>query len=384
MGKTKFGLFFYNTENIGDEVQSIAAKRFLPRVDYYFDRDNIDGTDTGDDEVKIIMNGWFTHKPENWPPKNKNINPLLIAMHVEQDALNGRVAKAFVTDESKRFLNEHGPVGARNYPTLELLNKNGVEAYFSGCVTLTLKPDPRIKRQDYVLAVDVSDKVFDNIKSRTKRRVIRLDTYRSPDMTREEKFALAYYWLYLYQSAHAVVTTRLHTMLPCLAFQTPVFAIAGRDPKRYSGLIDLVRHASENEFIKNEKLFDLDKPDNNPEDYLALRKNLEQTCRKFTGFDSERSFLGDYDLTSLLLSPDFAQVVCDSVYSTLKRDLLIGDVAYLKELTVACEERIASLQSENQALKDRICVLENPTVKDAARRLVNSTRKSVAKRIARD
>ena len=67
----KYGLFEYTTENIGDEIQSIAARRFLPSVDYYFNRDSIDDTDTGADEVKLIMNGWYTHKPENFPPKNK-------------------------------------------------------------------------------------------------------------------------------------------------------------------------------------------------------------------------------------------------------------------------------------------------------------------------
>ena len=91
--KMKYGLFEYSTENIGDEVQSIAARRFLPNIDYYFDRDNIDKTDTGKDEVKLIMNGWYTHKPENFPPKNKHIHPLLISMYIEQHANNGKTAK---------------------------------------------------------------------------------------------------------------------------------------------------------------------------------------------------------------------------------------------------------------------------------------------------
>ncbi|MBQ1528484.1 polysaccharide pyruvyl transferase family protein, partial [Candidatus Saccharibacteria bacterium] len=242
MGKIKFGLFCYNTENIGDEVQSLAAKRFLPQVDYYFDRDDIDATGIKKGEkVKLIMNGWFTHKPENWPPKNSAIEPLLVAMHVEQSALEGRVADAFISERSKEFLKKFGPVGARNYPTLDLFKKNNIDAYFSGCVTLTLNPDKAIKRGDFVLAVDVSDAVYHAMQKRTKRRIIRLDTYRSPDMTYEEKFTLAKFWLFLYQSAYSVVTPRLHTMLPCLAFKTPVFAITGRDPQRYAGLVDLVR-----------------------------------------------------------------------------------------------------------------------------------------------
>ena len=37
----KFALLNYSTENIGDEVQSIAARRFLPRIDEYVERDKL-------------------------------------------------------------------------------------------------------------------------------------------------------------------------------------------------------------------------------------------------------------------------------------------------------------------------------------------------------
>ena len=38
----KFGLLNYSESyNVGDQVQSLAAKQFLPRVDYYIDRDNL-------------------------------------------------------------------------------------------------------------------------------------------------------------------------------------------------------------------------------------------------------------------------------------------------------------------------------------------------------
>lgn len=39
----KFGLLYeYDTRNIGDDVQSYATRRFLPRVDYLVDRNHID------------------------------------------------------------------------------------------------------------------------------------------------------------------------------------------------------------------------------------------------------------------------------------------------------------------------------------------------------
>lgn len=75
---TKFALFEYNTQNIGDEIQSLAALKFLPKVDYFINRDYINYfvPDT-DEEIKLIMNGWYTHQPHHFPIKQSQIHPLL-------------------------------------------------------------------------------------------------------------------------------------------------------------------------------------------------------------------------------------------------------------------------------------------------------------------
>ncbi len=353
---TKFGLFEYNTENIGDEVQSLAARRFLPRVDYYFDRDNIDGTQIGKDEVvKLIMNGWYTHHPENWPPKNSAIEPLLVSMHVEQDALNGEAAKAFSSAGSVEFLNTFGPVGARNYPTMEFLNSIGVESYFAGCITLTLNPADGVKKRDYILAVDVSDEVLKKIKSKTKRPVYAINTNRKKKLDRETRFLVSKFWLYLYQSAHFVVTTRLHTMLPCIALGTPVIAISGRDPKRYAGLIDLTNHMTEKEFLT--KRIDYDHPAKNPTLYKKMRATLEEKCTSFTGFDSHASYLGEMRVTDLLSDTRLAQFFLDAAYDTW--------------LSEEYQQKCIELQGE----LDAIGVLG---VKDSARSLLSALRRKLS------
>ena len=39
----KYGLIvFRETENIGDDIQSYAALKFLPKVDYYVEREHMD------------------------------------------------------------------------------------------------------------------------------------------------------------------------------------------------------------------------------------------------------------------------------------------------------------------------------------------------------
>lgn len=40
MENYNYGLMIYTTTNIGDEIQSIAASRFLPSIDEYISREN--------------------------------------------------------------------------------------------------------------------------------------------------------------------------------------------------------------------------------------------------------------------------------------------------------------------------------------------------------
>ncbi|MBN8875078.1 MAG: hypothetical protein J0H67_19750, partial [Rhodospirillales bacterium] len=83
MSLKRFGLFSYtDTHNLGDEIQSIAARQFLPRVDYYLDREHLSTFFPPKGEsVALIMNAWYSHHPENWPP-SEIVVPLLIAMHI--------------------------------------------------------------------------------------------------------------------------------------------------------------------------------------------------------------------------------------------------------------------------------------------------------------
>ena len=66
----KYGVVVYkNTDNIGDDIQSYAAKCFLPSVDYVIDREGLDTFQSEQSEtVKAIMNGWYMYSKFNWPP----------------------------------------------------------------------------------------------------------------------------------------------------------------------------------------------------------------------------------------------------------------------------------------------------------------------------
>ena len=87
----------------------------------------------------------------------------------------------------------------RDFTTLEFFKDLELDAYFSGCMTLTLTADKKIKKKDYILAVDVSDKMYNAMAEKAKTKILRIDTMHAEELTRSEKFALAEYYLYLYQ-----------------------------------------------------------------------------------------------------------------------------------------------------------------------------------------
>nr|DAM02778.1 MAG TPA: Polysaccharide pyruvyl transferase [Caudoviricetes sp.] len=326
----QYALFKYETENIGDEIQSIAARRFLPAVDILIDRDRL-GSCNVESDTKIIANGWFMHSPYQWPPKSAQLDPLLISMYIDQS--DPRVINAFFNEKSINYMNEHGPVGARDLSTLKLLQEHGVDAYFSGCMTLTLQKDPDIAKENFILAVDLPQAVVEMIRRHTNRAVIQTSPYFDADMSQEDRFQLAEYFLFLYQSAHAVVSTRLHAMLPALAFGTPVFLIKDQrkyDEKRYAGLDDLVNSATDEEYLNDYSLFDVDVPPSNPDKYLILRQKLIAKASEFTHFNNDYSFR----------TVDFSQIASNESYirlftkgfSSLNRALLLeGDKAWLQE-----------------------------------------------------
>ncbi|MGU7877016.1 polysaccharide pyruvyl transferase family protein [Streptococcus suis] len=309
---TKYTLFDYNTQNIGDEIQSIAARQFLPRVDYYVNRDYINyfKPDT-EEEIKLIMNGWYSHRPDNFPITNPQINPLLISMYVAD-----HVKPMFSSPENIEFFKKHQPVGGRSIDTSDFLTSIGVESYYSGCMTLTLQKEVSVQKRDFILAVNVPDEVYHKIKKQTDRPVIRLHPYVSHRfMSTDRKMKLAQYFLYLYQSAHSVITTRLHATLPCLALETSVLILEepGFDESRFYSLRELAHHMTIQEFLTSE--YDINTPLPNPTTYLKLREDLEKRCLQFTGYKSQHGYLNGQRIDEFLHDPELLQNIATGLHA---------------------------------------------------------------------
>lgn len=290
--KSKFALYTHATENIGDDIQSIAARRFLPRIDYYIDRDLVGAWQNTNqkEQVKLVANGWYMHSPYKWPIEDKTLSPLYISMYVEQSF--HETVERFLSEKSRGNFKEFGKIGARDEATYDFFKKNDIDAYMSGCLTLTLQKDKNIKKGDFILLTDVSPAVYEYVKKTTKRRIIYLTNATATTM--KHRHELAEIYLYLYQSAHCVITERLHSALPCLALETPVLLIKKESPvggnkDRFAGLSDLTHYFTEYDFLSGE-VFDIEDPPKNSKKYLEYRNSLIKTCEEYTGFNNQESF----------------------------------------------------------------------------------------------
>ena len=284
----KYGLIMYkDTENIGDDVQSYVATKYLPRIDYIIDRDNVTAFVPDEKEyVATIMNAWWMNKKFNWPP-SPYIYPKMISMHfTHYDTIYHIDQKHITTGYGKEYLKKYEPIGCRDSYTKNLLKENGIDAYFSGCMTLTLDKFEDVEKEDYILLVDVADAIYEKVKNTTDKRIERItnnrnrDEYSKLDWNTRKEYVEEY--LKTIQKASLVITPRLHCALPSLALQTPVLLIDySLNNDRTSDFLKLLYYTTEEDFINGKCSYNINKPKENKKDYLKIRENLEKECFDF-------------------------------------------------------------------------------------------------------
>ncbi len=292
-----------NRKNIGDYIQSVAAEQYTGDDVVFVQAEQTH--EYSGEPVKLIMNGWFMHKPENWPPV-KQIVPFLTSFHI-----NPAIAERMLSEKGieyfKEYVKKYGPVGARDKGTERLLKSKGIEAYFSGCLTLTLgktyKHNPKsenirfvdpyyatsrnpIALLGYFFTVIFKRKTILKISSklnksvsfrkllrtaafyRTYSQVFEKEILENADYLKhvllestlgneESKFQYARNLLNKYADSKLVVTSRIHAALPCIAMDTPVIFIISDDLQpngkglvpnakgRFEGILELF-HVMEN------------------------------------------------------------------------------------------------------------------------------------------
>lgn len=289
MTSPRFGLLDYpGIENLGDTIQSLAARRFLPRTDVLIPRERLAEPPGGrDDPVRMIMNGWFMHDTDFWPP-HPAIEPLLISMHFVQGGrprlrrwVRSRIER-MLSGEGAAFLRRWGPVGARDFFTLEQLERRGIPAYHSGCLTLTLPRRDGVVRTDAIVACDLPPDALAYLRRIATRPVVEVTHLGGEHLDAAERDAAAHGLLDRYAGAAVVVTTRIHAALPCLALGTPVLLVhEARPQRRIADMTALFHSCTVDDFVAGRHGFDVADPPPNPDDFIALAHDIIERCEAF-------------------------------------------------------------------------------------------------------
>lgn len=275
------GLLSVSTENainIGDYIQAIAAKQFINQVDEFVERERLDKYTKGN--IKIIMNGWFMHHPENWPP-SKKIHPLFVSFHI-----NSVSYRELLSIDSCNYLRKFQPIGCRDKITRDLLIKKNIDAYFSGCLTLTLgfKYKSKTKKNKsyivdpyylvnkdtvsllrylffmlfhFILINKLNKKMNKKFTLRnllktscyymtyrkvfTKNILVKSEYisqagqfYKDKIKNNTTRMEFAEELIHKYSEASFVITSRIHCALPCLGLETPVLYIENKQQEKTS------------------------------------------------------------------------------------------------------------------------------------------------------
>lgn len=289
----KFAIL-YNpaNKNIGDDIQAYAAARYLPSIDYYIDREYIsDFKSDGNEPVAVIMNAWYMWRKWNWPP-SRCIVPHIVGFHYTDHKLGGTPGTPLKYEALEGvggdYLRAHGPIGCRDYFTMEQLKGMGIDAYFSGCPTLTLPKMPkREAEKEYVCIVDVEESVKKRLLEilRDTEYEVRVMTHlrtRDPSLSWEERKRIVEDLLITYRNAKYVITKRLHCALPCLSQETPVLVIRDKtDDIRFSPYRDWLPCITVKDFLNGDYTYDFNHPLTNKPDYIATRDALEKSITNF-------------------------------------------------------------------------------------------------------
>lgn len=286
------GILIYNTTNLGDWTQTAAAlyvwwvyfkrpntfKNFVEtcieksEIESYpiiwINRDRISECIKPKefDKVIILCNGWWMHKyndkycfiaPE-W------ITPIYISVHISKSEI--------LSEEVIEYLKKNEPIGCRDNSTKILLQNNGVNAYFSGCLTMTLNLRdtklgfiPKNNYQNKIVIIDYDMKSRESTIKLTQSITDIHNKYNLID-TVQRSIDLLF--------AKKIITNRLHVWLPLICNNANIVLMNNNTKKefvtgdsdyqninRFNGIIEVINNKNNlkvfNSLLLNRTLYEI-------------------------------------------------------------------------------------------------------------------------------
>lgn len=254
----KYGYMFYQKPlkpnmrtrpvNLGDPIQSCAVKNLyremgikeediipVPR----YDMANYNG-----EECVCVVNSASNYEElaydSHFMPPSSKVHAIPMSLHIHRE----------IPEDELAFYKTCGGVGCRDLSTVNYLKGLGVDAYLTGCLTLTFPRRSKevAEKADKIYFLDVPTDVMDIMPQEIKEKGIVLSNilrFNNPGFSNrisvedayeehrkgEERLQL------LRDTARLVVTSKLHVASPCLAMGIPVVLAKGHFGDRF-GFID--------------------------------------------------------------------------------------------------------------------------------------------------
>lgn len=276
------------SDNLGDDLRTLAASRLLPRIDRALDADRPDAPLTGlssSDRVVTLFTGAFLRSTVHWPPQEQ-IAPVYLGAHFSAEDAWG-VAFEAMQGAGRSFLTACGAVGCRDERTMRLMEKAGIPARLTTCVTLSLDRPDVPKAQPYVCCVDAPAEVAAALKefapgvsTQVREMTHHLD---SPSRDFAARMAHAEDVVRTYAGATFVVTRRLHCAMVCLAVGTPVVLLYNssyEDVSRFAPMNGMVRTLPAEDFVAEVYRNGFPVAWRNPEGVQRWKETLRLAARK--------------------------------------------------------------------------------------------------------
>ena len=270
------------TDNLGDDLVTLAAMQQLPRVDRVLDADTLDAPLPGfaaDDRLVLLAPGLFLRSSAHWPPES-HIAPVCMGVHLSEEDAWG-LPLSTLDGAGLDALLACAPIAARDLRTANRLARLNIPHTLTGCLSLTLQ-HPAVQRSG-IVCCDAPEEVCDAL--RTFRTDVTVVTHSmsdpSPDFT--QRMADAQALLTRYASAEMVFTRRLHCAMACLAVGTPVLLLyhaAYEDVSRFAPMDTMVRTQPVDDFLRELRLHGMPVSWRNPADITAIQRILLTALRE--------------------------------------------------------------------------------------------------------
>ena len=226
-----FARLTYSSENLGDDLQTLATMPFLGDKTVPFDRDELRHQES-DQRYLLVMNGWWAGHPEKAFPPADCFVPVFIGFHIAESHSN-----YFTTPQCIAYFKKYEPIGCRDLFTKDLLETEGVKCFFSGCLSTTFDLAYPSDEEKRIYLVD-AERVEHLIPNSLKENALRL-THRFCGGTIEREVAVQDLMGHYNRKPPLVITTRLHAALTCSALGIPVVFFFHPDDARASTALQI-------------------------------------------------------------------------------------------------------------------------------------------------